>query len=584
MSGNLVRLPGTKRLLRHLEAHHDDAVQDWSSTQALMVLTGCYLCAAGILLTVAWLALPYSPAAANEAGLLRVSVMAAVLGGVAIAFFDRIPPWAFQALVALGTVLVTVMIDYSGARTSPYAFFYIWLALYALFFFGRAQALVQVLFIAVAYAAVVVGDVTAGSQDGLVAIGEAAPRWIMTVGTLVVAVVLVGMLKERLDALVSRFADAAREDPLTGLRNRRGFDETFELEVERARRGGRTLALLVGDLDHFKTVNDRLGHPRGDDALQHAAQILRATNRRIDLVARVGGEEFAVLLPDSGERGAHIAAERMRHAIREGFADAPVPLTISFGIAAFPQHGETTDDLMESADQALYTAKEIGRDCSVIYAPDATSTVSGHARRRRARREARLLSLVTLAESLDNYEHAANVARHTREIAREVGYPEDRMEQLVLASLLHDVGKVGIPGSIVLKPGPLTPVEWAVMRKHSEIGASMLEGVEQDDLATWVRCHHERPDGTGYPRGLEGEEIPLEARIIAVADAYEAMTHDHVYRPAIGHDAACRELLDGAGTQFDPGIVDAFMRVLKTERGSTLRATVRRGSPLGTNT
>ena len=563
--------------MRHLEERRDDALQDGESTQALMVLTGCYLCAAGILLTLAWLALPYSPAAANEAGLMRVSVLSAVLGGVAVAFFDRIPPWAFQALVALGTVLVTVMIGYSGARTSPYAFFYIWLALYALFFFGRGQAVVQVLFIAIAYAAIVVGDVTSGGQAALVAIGEAAPRWIMTVGTLVVAVALVGMLKERLDALVARFAYAAREDPLTGLRNRRGFDETFELEVERARRGNRALTLLLGDLDHFKTVNDRLGHPRGDVALRRAADIMRASNRRIDLVSRVGGEEFAVLLPDSDERGAHIAAERMRHAIREGFAEDAVPLTISFGISSFPQHGETTEDLMESADQALYTAKEIGRDCTVIYAPGAGADVSGHARRRRARGEARLLSLVTLAESLDDHEHSAGVARHTREIARELGYPEDRLERLVLAAVLHDVGKVGIPPPIVTKPGPLNADEWAVMRKHPQIGASMVEGVAEDDLADWVHCHHERPDGSGYPRGLERDEIPLEARIVAVADAYEAMTHDRVYRPAIGHAAACRELQEGAGTQFDEAVVDAFMCVLKAERtGDGLRSPVRR--------
>ena len=128
-----------------------------------------------------------------------------------------------------------------------------------------------------------------------------------------------------------------------------------------------------------------------------------------------------------------------------------------------------------------------------------------------------------------------------------------------------------------MKPGPLTPVEWAVMRKHPEIGASMLEGVAQDDLADWVHYHHERPDGTGYPRGLAGDEIPLEARIVAVADAYEAMTHDRVYRPAIGHEAACRELQQGAGTQFDAEVVDAFMRVLKAEKAPTLRSALRRG-------
>jgi HD-GYP domain-containing protein (c-di-GMP phosphodiesterase class II) len=186
------------------------------------------------------------------------------------------------------------------------------------------------------------------------------------------------------------------------------------------------------------------------------------------------------------------------------------------------------------------------------------------------------MSLVTLAESLDSHEHTAGVARHTREIARELGYPEDGLERLVLAAVLHDVGKVGIPSSIVIKPGPLTAEEWAVMRKHPQIGASMLEGVAQDDPAEWVHCHHERPDGTGYPRGLAGDEIPLEARIIAVADAYEAMTHDRVYRPAIGHEAACGELLHGAGTQFDGEIVEAFMRVLKAESVRTLRSALRR--------
>ena len=562
--------------MRHLEAHQDEPVQDWSSRQALMVLTGCYLCAAGVLLTLAWLALPYSPAAANEAGLVRVSVLAATLGGFAVAFFDRIPPWAFQLLVACGTVLVTLMIEYSGARTSPYAFFYIWLALYALFFFSRGQAVMHVLFIAFAYAAVVVSDVASGGQATLVAIGETAPRWIMTVGTLVVAVALLGMLKDRLDGLVERFADAARQDPITGLRNRRGFDETFELEVERARRAGRSLSLLVGDLDHFKQVNDRLGHPRGDDALRRTGEILRATNRRIDIVARVGGEEFAVVLPDSDERGAHIAAERMRHAVRAGFAEDPVSLTISFGIACFPAHGETTEDLMESADQALYTAKEIGRDCSVIYAPDAAAGVSGHARRRRARNEARLMSIVTLAESLDSYEHSAVVGRLARDIGRELGYPEDRLERLVLAGVLHDVGKVGIPKSIVMKPGPLSPVEWAVMRKHPEIGASMIEGITDDGLADWIHGHHERLDGTGYPRGLRGEEILLESRILAVADAYDAMTHDRVYRPAIGHEAACDELRAGAGRQFDEEIVEACLRVIKAESGSILRSALRR--------
>jgi diguanylate cyclase (GGDEF)-like protein len=571
MSGPFVRLPGTKRYIARLAADGADAtIQDAASQRALMVLSGVYLCLAGSLLTVVWLALPYSPAAADENGLLLMAVASAAMGTVMLVGGDHLPAWSFHGFAVGGTLLVTGTIHFSGAETSPYAFLYLWVALYALYFFTPTQAALHILFIAAVYAAVLAADLATTSESSpLTAFGEAAPRWSFTVGTLVVAVVFVRLLKDRLDGLVERFADAAREDPVTGMTNRRGFDEAFDLEVERARRTGRRVSLVVGDLDHFKQVNDRFGHPRGDEVLRRTGEILEATNRRIDLAARVGGEEFAVLLPDSDERGAHIAAERMRRAIREGFADDVMPLTISFGIASFPAHGDNTDDLMESADQALYTAKEIGRDCSVIFSPQAADNVSGHARRRRARGEARLASLLALAESLDTHEHAATVGRYAREIGRQLGYPQDGLENLMLAGILHDVGKVGIPSAIVMKPGPLTTEEWAEMRKHPEIGASMLGGVNLPQIAEWVRDHHERPDGCGYPRGLDGGEVPIEARILAVADAYEAMTHDRVYRPAIGASAARRELEEGAGSQFDAEVVEAFLRVLKAERSYT---------------
>jgi diguanylate cyclase (GGDEF)-like protein len=570
MSGSFVRLPGTKRFITRLEADGTQgAIQDAASQRALMVLSGVYLCMAGTLLTMVWLALPYSPAAADESGLVLMAIGSAGMGTVMLVGGDRLPAGAFHCFAFGGTLLVTGMVHFSGAETSPYAFLYLWVALYALYFFTPTQAALHILSIAMAYAAVLAMDLAAGHlQSGLLTgFGEAAPRWTFTVGTLLVAIVFIRLLKDRLDGLVARFADAAREDPVTGLCNRRGFDETFDLEVERARRTGRALSLVLGDLDHFKQVNDRLGHPCGDEVLRRAAEILRSANRRIDLPARVGGEEFAVLLPDSDERGAHVAAERMRRVIRDAFADEPVPLTISFGIATFPTHGENTDDLMESADQALYTAKEIGRDCSVIFSPQSAEGVSGHARRRRARGEARLAGLLTLAESLDSHEHAATVGRYAREIGRQLGYPQDGLENLMLAGILHDVGKVGIPNSIVMKPGPLTVAEWAEMRKHPEIGASMLEGVNLPQLAEWVHDHHERPDGRGYPRGLSGDEVPLESRILSVADAYEAMTHDRVYRPAIGAGAAARELQQGAGSQFDEEVVEAFLRVLKAEGG-----------------
>jgi diguanylate cyclase (GGDEF)-like protein len=575
MSGSFVRLPGIGRYIVRLKADGPSvALQDAATQRALMVISGTYLCLAGALLTVVWLVLPYSPSAADENGLVLMAIAATAMAAVMLLGGDRLPEWGFQGFAATGTLLVTGTVHFSGADTSPYAFLYLWVALYALYFFTPTAAALHLVFIAIAYAGVLAIDVTAGHLESglLTAFGEAAPRWSFTVGTLVVAVAFVSLLKDRLDRLVERFADAAREDPLTGMRNRRGFDEMFELEVERARRTGHQISLVLGDLDHFKQVNDRLGHPRGDAVLRRAGEILSSTNRRIDLAARVGGEEFAVLLPDSDERGAHIAAERMRRAIREGFADDSLPLTISFGIASFPTHGDNTDDLMESADQALYTAKEIGRDCSVIFSPQAAENVSGHARRRHARGEARLASLLTLAESLDLHEHAATVGRYAREIGRQLGYPQEELENLMLAGILHDVGKVGIPSKIVLKPGPLSAAEWDEMRKHPEIGASMLEGVSLPQIAEWVRYHHERPDGRGYPHGLEGDEVPLEARILSVAEAYEAMTHDRVYRPALGPSAAWRELEQGAGSQFDEAVVGAFLRVLRAEGGAPARA------------
>ena len=276
----------------------------------------------------------------------------------------------------------------------------------------------------------------AASRDGLLtAIGEAAPRWIITVGTLVVAVAL----REHAEGAARRARRALRGCRPRGPRHRAAKPARVRRDL-RARGGARAAHRPHAEpaCSATSTISSRSTTGSAIRAATRRcaarARSCASTNRRIDLVARVGGEEFAVLLPDSDERGAHIAAERMRQAIREGFAEDPVPLTISFGIASFPQHGDTTDDLMESADQALYTAKEIGRDCSVIYRAAGRRRVSGHARRRRARGEARLASLVTLAESLDSHEHSADGRPlRARDRARARLSPEDRLERLVLA-------------------------------------------------------------------------------------------------------------------------------------------------------
>jgi diguanylate cyclase (GGDEF)-like protein/putative nucleotidyltransferase with HDIG domain len=570
VSGPFVRLPGTGKLIERLRSTGVGDRIDAAANQPLMVLTGAYLCSAGAILTLVWLALPSTPADVDRAGMFAMATVAVGLAVLLLALNQRLPAWSFQIFTAAGTCFVTFTIYFSGGGTSPYAFLYLWIALYALYFFTPGQAAAHVIFVALAYAAVVVEDVAdRGKSDLLAALSDAAPRWTLTVGTLVVAVGFLSLLKDRLERLVARLAEAAREDPLTGLRNRRGFDEVFDLEVERAQRSNRSVSLLIGDLDHFKNVNDRLGHLKGDDVLVRAARVLENTKRRIDLVARFGGEEFAVLLPDSNEHGAYILAERLRRALAETFATDPIKLTISFGISSFPRHGASSETIISCADRALYAAKELGRDCSVIYSPELAAPLASEARQRHARGEARLASLVTLAETLDTQEHAGLVGRYASSIARALALPPESIRQVGLAGVLHDVGKSGIPSAIVSKSGALSDEEWVEMRKHPEIGARMLEGAGLPEVAKWVRSHHERPDGRGYPEGLRDREIPLGARIVAVADAYEAMTNDRIHRPALGDRAARAELEACAGTQFDPLVVDVFLRLLE---GSAVEA------------
>jgi diguanylate cyclase (GGDEF)-like protein/putative nucleotidyltransferase with HDIG domain len=323
----------------------------------------------------------------------------------------------------------------------------------------------------------------------------------------------------------------------------------------------------VADLDYFKRVNDLLGHPAGDLRLKKLAEIIRAGKRRIDAAARMGGEEFALLLPETDEHGGYVIAERLRHAVKDAFATDQVALTASFGVASFPKHGATGAQLMVAADQALYVAKELGRDRSAIYRPEVSAQMMGGGVREMMRGSGYLSAVLLLAEAVDlrdagSASHSETVGRFAEIIAAELDLGDERVERIRLAGVLHDIGKVGVPDAVLQKAGPLDESEWQQMRKHCELGAQLLSGAGLEDIGGWVLSHHERPDGQGYPAGLSAAEIPLESRILAVADAYEAMVADRLYRPGIGVDAARRELERGAGTQFDANVVAAFLRCL----------------------
>ncbi len=355
---------------------------------------------------------------------------------------------------------------------------------------------------------------------------------------------------------VERLRELAERDPLTGLRNRRGFEADLAGRRERQ-------ALLICDLDHFKRVNDTLGHTAGDEVLRRFAALLSAAIREGDSAVRLGGEEFALVLGGVGEREALAVAERLRRRVAAEFRDFPATISVSVGIADAPAGGDL-EQLVRAASRALFAAKRLGRDRCVVHHADTLATLDALADERAGEQ---LAAAVLLAETLDlrdvaTARHSETVGRYAEQIAVELGLPPDHVERLRVAGVLHDIGKLGVSDAVLLKPGGLDASEWEQIERHPEIGARILEHANLRDVASWVLAHHERIDGTGYPGGLAGDAIPLGGRVLAVADAYEAMTADRPYRRALPHDLARAELRRAAGTQFDPQVVDAFLRAL----------------------
>jgi diguanylate cyclase (GGDEF)-like protein/putative nucleotidyltransferase with HDIG domain len=518
------------------------------------------LFAAGASLAALTVMLPH-PASMNELGMLAIIANAYMVAAALCTLAARLSAWTLQATLAWGSTLITGVAYFSGESPSPLVFFYLWVFLYASYFFSVKQAAAQIVYVGLVYGALLVARAP---------LSAVSSWWLVGMGTLLVGAIVIMVMRARVELLITRLYNAARTDPLTKLANRRGFRELLDLELERARRGGTAMAVLMGDLDNFKDINDRSSHKVGDAALKRVARLLSETKRQIDTVARVGGEEFALILPDTGRHGALALAERLRRVLCEEFAHDPTPLTISFGLSVYPEHGETAAALLNAADQALYGAKRSGRNRTIVHSPALRLELRTPSDVRDIGGERFIMAVLDFAEAVDlrfsgSARHSETVGRYAEMMARELGLPERRVTRIRLAGILHDIGKAGVPNSILHKPGPLTEEEYEIIKRHPELGAQMIEHISLSDVREWVATHHERPDGLGYPHGLSGSAIALEARIVAVADAYEAMTSDRPYRDSIGYEAALAELQRCAGTQFDPLVVGALINALTRE-------------------
>ncbi len=320
---------------------------------------------AATVISLASMAVPQPPGT-NSGALFALFGVTFLISGIVLLRGARLTERALQLALALGTAAISLGIVFAEQRAGVYSIFYLWIAITAFYFFSFRAAFAQVVLVGLAFAAVLAVE----RPDGL------EEQWVVTTGTVAGAGVLVGLLRLRVEELVARLFDAARTDPLTELRNRRGFQELLDSEVDRAQRSGAPLSLLIIDLDHFKNVNDRLGHQAGDRVLRRFGQELSALTRRMDTAARVGGEEFAVVLPETDREDAYLIGERLREVVRESFSAEPVPITVSVGVTSFPDDSLESDGLLGTADQALYAAKRMGRDRTVPFNSEVVAGLS----------------------------------------------------------------------------------------------------------------------------------------------------------------------------------------------------------------
>jgi diguanylate cyclase (GGDEF)-like protein len=419
--------------------------------------------------------------------------------------------------------------------------------------------------------------VTAAEAPSAVAVAlNPAQATVLGLATLLLIAGFVGFRRARAESGAQLAAEQqaraeaeqrARVDALTGVFNRRHAMETIEHELARGERDGTGVGLIMFDIDKFKRINDEHHHAGGDAVLAEVARRLHTGVREWDIVARVGGEEFCVIAPamQSEEETAELA-ERLRSAVGGRSIRTPrgveINVAISAGVALLHHGDGSAEQAVECADRALYAAKRRGRDRVCRF-----SRLDRDDMRAEQPEALHLAEALALASDLREGApaiHSSEVAELAAAVGVRLGLSDEDVFRVRLGGLLHDIGKIAVADSILTKPGPLTVDEWEAMRRHSIVGDELLRNfVELACACPAVRNHHERYDGTGYPDKLAGEEIPLAARIVAACDAYSAITTTRPYQQARSREEATAELRRGAGTHFDPTVVDALVNELE---------------------
>lgn len=365
------------------------------------------------------------------------------------------------------------------------------------------------------------------------------------------------------------FAKTLR-DRLTGLNNHRYFHEALHRAVTKSKKAKTSLSIIIVDIDDFSKVNNVFGHVYGDDILSAIGREIISNLREADEACRLNGDEFGVILPDTSSVEAKVYAESLKSKISRRLQEnfGMTNLTISAGISTYPEPAQGQQELLYTADGALYWAKINGKDEIVAYDPHLIKTLNPEERAKKAE-EIALIDLVSsLARAVDARDkytrlHSKGVSYQAKRLGKSLGLSAEVIKRIEISGLLHDVGKIGLPDDILNKPGRLSEVEMLAIKNHSIISAQIIESTSLKGMVAIVRAHHERWDGCGYPDGLKGEAIPLEARILAVADTFDAMTTNRPYRKALPVADALSEIDRCAGTQLDPKLAKAFVSLFR---------------------
>ena len=398
--------------------------------------------------------------------------------------------------------------------------------------------------------------------------------------------------------LMEKSEESVNTDALTLLYNHRGFQEILSNEIKRAETNKQQLSVIMMDINNITKINREQGHAKGDEVIKLVAEKVRQNAREGDIAGRYGGDEIAVILPNSSSEQAKYIAEYLTYSLSCCFIDGIGPIKVSVGVATYPDCADDKEKLLILAEQAMYISQAKGyKDgmSAIISSKDFNfwddAALKSYAEII-AKRHAQLginfedeliskfhnennmtenkiweiaRSLAGAIDAKDPYTkgHSTSVSNFSEALARAINLPEKEINRIVLGALLHDVGKIGIPETVLKKEGPLSDDEWKIMKQHPVIGVDKVlqPNVSLRDLIPIVKHHHERIDGKGYPEGLTGNEIPLAAKIVAIADTYHALISDRPYRKGMNIEKAISILEEGAGTQWDADLIRTFVQI-----------------------